>query len=122
MDEILSAAAEGSGINTLSENVRVRYALRLIDSGYYWEAHEVLEPVWLHAAENSRERHLAQAIIHCTNAMLKTCMGRDQAANRLWEMAERTCHRAMPDNVEVIAFGLSEQDIVSLFSKYQRLK
>lgn len=59
------------------------YGLRLLRHGYYWEAHEVLEPVWFNAAPNSRERFLVQAVIQLANALLKAELGRRNAALRL---------------------------------------
>jgi uncharacterized protein len=57
--------------------------LRLYAKGYFWEAHEVWEPVWMHARPNSVERHLIQALIQTANAGLKIAMGRHPAASRL---------------------------------------
>ena len=44
------------------------YSLELLENGFYWEAHEVLEEVWRNAAPNSRERYLVQGLIHIANA------------------------------------------------------
>ncbi|MFN3548732.1 MAG: DUF309 domain-containing protein [Mesorhizobium sp.] len=59
------------------------YGFRLYDAGCFWEAHEVWEPVWMGAAPNSVERHLAQGLIQLANACLKLNMGRKRAALRL---------------------------------------
>lgn len=59
------------------------YGFRLYDAGCFWEAHEVWEPVWMGAAPNSAERHLAQGLIQLANACLKLAMGRKRAALRL---------------------------------------
>ena len=63
------------------------YGLWLIARGYHWEAHEVLEPVWLAQAPNSRARHLVQGFIQLANACLKADMGQGKAAGRLIAMA-----------------------------------
>lgn len=60
----------------------------LLADGYYWEAHEVWEPVWMRAAPNSRERMLLRALIQTANACLKTALERPAAAARLWREAE----------------------------------
>lgn len=55
----------------------------LYERGFFWEAHEAWEPVWLAAAPNSRERAFLQGIIQLANARLKLAMGRDGAAARI---------------------------------------
>lgn len=64
------------------------YGLRLLREGFYWEAHEVLERVWMACAPNSRERHLVQAIIQIANAALKAELGKPRAAAKLVAIAE----------------------------------
>lgn len=81
---------------TAADNVAWRYGLRLLDAGFYWEAHEVLEPVWLAAAPNSRERHLVQAVIHLANGRLKDVMGRPNARLRLAGLARQGLEAAFP--------------------------
>lgn len=81
---------------TSADNAAWRYGLRLANAGFYWEAHEVLEPVWLNAAPNSRERHLVQAVIHLANGLLKQAMGRTGASLRLAEMCRDALAGAFP--------------------------
>ena len=59
------------------------YGFRLYEAGFFWEAHEVWEPVWMGAAPNSAERHLVQGLIQLANACLKLRMERKRAALRL---------------------------------------
>ena len=73
------------------------YGIRLFNSGFYWEAHEVLEPVWLNARPNSRERHLVQAVIQLANGLLKEAMARPNARRRLAGLARRRLLEAFPD-------------------------
>lgn len=63
------------------------YGLKLVRAGFYWEAHEVLEPVWFNCRPNSCERHFVQGIIQYANAALKRDMGRENAARRLSDIA-----------------------------------
>jgi len=70
------------------------YGLDLIAHGFYWEAHEVLEPVWAAAAPNSRERALVQGVIHLANGALKLRMDRPKAAVRLAGLAAECVARA----------------------------
>ena len=69
------------------ENAAHLYGLRLYDAGFFWEAHEVLEPVWAGAAPNSRARALVQGLIQLANACLKLRMERPRAAERLAHIA-----------------------------------
>jgi hypothetical protein len=57
--------------------------LHYLDAGYYWEAHELLEPVWMALPETSSERRVVQALIQFANACLKERMDRPKAALRL---------------------------------------
>ena len=57
--------------------------LALYRSGYFWEAHEAWEPLWLEARPNSRERAFLQALIQLANGWLKVAMGRGPAAARI---------------------------------------
>lgn len=59
----------------------------LLRRGYYWEAHEVWEPVWHALAPNGAERVFVQAAIQHANAELKAAMGRSRAAARLRVLA-----------------------------------
>jgi predicted metal-dependent hydrolase len=56
-------------------------------AGYYWEAHEVWEAVWLLLPEQSIERAVVQAAIQYANACLKARMGRPNAVQRLCGLA-----------------------------------
>jgi hypothetical protein len=82
---------------TSVDNIAWHYGLRLLNAGFYWEAHEVLEPVWHNAAPNSRERHLVKAVIHLANGLLKTIMGRDRAGLRLATLCREALSGAFPD-------------------------
>ena len=62
----------------------LRYGIALNDSGYFWEAQEVLEAVWAAAPQGSRERILLRACIQIANANLKLRMQKPRAAARLW--------------------------------------
>lgn len=85
---------EGAGANAAWQ-----HGLRLVAAGCYWEAHEVLEPVWTNAAPNSPERHLLRAAIQLANAALKQRMGRPGAALRLCAIVEAEARAAGPGPV-----------------------
>ena len=70
------------------DNVPYLYGHDLMRAGFYWEAHEVWEAVWLATPSNSPERLLLQALIQNANRQLKTGMQRDNAAARLRTQVE----------------------------------
>ena len=56
--------------------------------GYYWEAHEVLEAVWLACPPNAPERLMVQAVIQYANALLKRRMDQPRAMARLFALSD----------------------------------
>ena len=68
--------------------------LEFLEAGFYWEAHEVLEPVWMNAAPESPERSMVQAVIQLANAALKQVMDRPRASLRLCEITRGHLARA----------------------------
>lgn len=69
-------------------------AWAFIADGYFWEAHEVLEPVWMACPPNAPQRLLVQAVIQHANACLKAEMGAPKAAARLNAEADRLAAEA----------------------------
>lgn len=96
LEHIASLAHNHTTSATAANNVAWRYGIRLFNEGFYWEAHEVLETVWINALPNSRERYLLQAIIHIANSALKHAMQRQNAADRLSGLALESLNRAFP--------------------------
>src|SRR6056297_553086 len=94
----------------LSQSVAWHAGLRFFDAGYYWEAHEVWEAVWMGAPANSPEKCLLQGMIQLANAGLKRRMGRMRAAERLDRLADgllsEARRRGGPD-----VMGLSPADL-----------
>jgi len=82
-DAIRGSVTEGMAPEALPATAAWRTGLRWLEEGYYWEAHEVLEPVWMAAPPNAPERHMVQAVIQAANARLKRRMERPRAAERL---------------------------------------
>lgn len=83
------------------------YGLRLLHHGFYWEAHEVLEPVWMAAAPNSAERAMAQAVIQLANAALKLDMEKPKAAARLAAMVQALAGEARRGGAVVMGVEIS---------------
>ena len=75
-------------------NAAYIYGFRLYEADFFWEAHEVWEPVWMNASPNSRARALLQGLIQLANACLKLRMARPRAAGRLLDIAHRHAQEA----------------------------
>lgn len=71
----------------LAASAAFRAGLAYLHAGFFWESHEVLEPVWMALPPNSPARQVAQALIQLANARLKDRMGRPRAAARLRALA-----------------------------------
>ncbi len=108
LDHVKRAAPTPTLDLNARDNRAWTYSLRLMENGFYWEAHEVLEEVWRNATPNSRERYLVQGLIHVANAALKVQMRRPEAAGRLAEMA-LDCIRE--------AFRTRETDVLMLLAR-----
>ena len=65
-----------------------RAGWQYLETGYFWESHEVWEPVWMALPVGAQERALAQAAIQLANASLKARMGRPRAVSRLCDIAQ----------------------------------
>ncbi|MFZ1813685.1 MAG: DUF309 domain-containing protein [Rhizobiaceae bacterium] len=91
---------EGARIEHL--DIAWAHGLRLLLCGYYWEAHEALEPVWMGFAPNSRERHLVQAVIQIANLSLKARMGRSGAAGRIIPIVVQSLDEAFARGSETL--------------------
>ncbi|MEX0343370.1 MAG: DUF309 domain-containing protein [Rhizobiaceae bacterium] len=94
LEQVAAQSLSPTSDLTWRENPAWLYGLRLLRNGYYWEAHEVFEAVWMNAVPNSRERHLVQGVIHLANAALKVRMDRVDASLRLCELAEECFRRS----------------------------
>lgn len=93
------------------------FGFDLYDAGFFWEAHEVWEPVWMGCSPNSPDRHLLQGLIQTTNACLKILMQRRHAVERLTAMAG-TCFANAQVNGESV-MGLVPSEAVVLLKKFQ---
>ena len=76
-----------------------------LQEGYFWEAHEMFESIWMACPPNAPEKLLVQSLIQDANAALKRRMGREQAAVRLDAEARR---------LQDEAFGRSRGPILGL--------
>lgn len=82
-DILRATARAGDTPEMLARSAAFRAGLHYLDTGFYWEAHEVLEPVWMALPRCSAERAFVQALIQLANGRLKLVMERPKAALRL---------------------------------------
>lgn len=88
-DDIRNSVHAGMTTAELSQSTAFRTAILFLEKGFYWEAHEVLEPVWMNLPESSAPRLYVQGMIQLANGFLKLAMGRPKAAGRLLKMSEQ---------------------------------
>ncbi|MFK7997070.1 MAG: DUF309 domain-containing protein [Granulosicoccus sp.] len=86
-DALRATAVVGHDVDQLARCDAFRAGLLYLDQGYYWEAHEVLEAVWMILPDKSIEKRFVQGIIQLANGRLKVRMGRLKAARRLVGLA-----------------------------------
>jgi len=55
----------------------------LFNAGFWWEAHEAWEGLWLQCPSNGEQALFLQALIQAANALLKRRMDRPRAVQRL---------------------------------------
>jgi uncharacterized protein len=85
-DAIRATARPGMTEAALADCAAFRAGLDWLLAGFHWEAHEVLEPVWM-ALPEGPARQMTQALIQLANARLKDRMDRPRAAARLRALA-----------------------------------
>ena len=86
-ESICKTANPGAPIEELANCDAFKHGLMYLDEGYFWEAHEVFEPVWMALAHETKERLFVQGLIQLANASLKAKMQRPKAVQRLCHMA-----------------------------------
>ncbi len=66
--------------------IRYKYAIDLFNCGYWWEAHEVLEYLWIKAGKQNTTAKFLQGIIQIAAALIKQNTSNLQAAINLAEL------------------------------------
>jgi len=87
-DDVRATAAPGMGADELAASPAFTAGMAFFENGYFWEAHEVWEAVWMACPPNSAEHRFVQALIQLANAELKLAMEKPRAALRLCAIAE----------------------------------
>lgn len=97
-EDFFDAVVQGLSVDMTPDQLAAHPAfdcgLQAMDRGYYWEAHELLEAVWMHLPPASAERHLVGGLIQIANAGLKLRMGRATAARKIMALADARLHEA----------------------------
>ncbi len=109
-EDIRASAVVGYDCAQLASCEAFKSGLHYFHEGYYWEAHEVLEPVWLILPEGSIERRFVQGLIQLANGRLKLLMGRPKAALRLVGQA-RGLVAAPPPGSLIVIMTLNVSDV-----------
>ena len=68
---------------TWRESIHYLYAIDLFNLGYWWEAHEVLEDLWIETGRHTPVATFIQGIIQISAALLKDSQSVARGARRL---------------------------------------
>ncbi len=115
-DAIKASVTPNLSINELALTKAFQYGLSYLEHGYYWEAHEVLEPIWLNLPTNCVEKKFVQGLIQTANACLKLRMQRPKAATRLCVISRQlltACEAAT-------CMGVNRSDIVAIIENLEQ--
>ena len=86
-DDVISKIPYKVDLETLQTLPAFHTALNYMQHGFHWEAHEILEAIWMNTAQNSIERLFTQCVIHLANANLKHIMKRETATQKIMTQA-----------------------------------
>ncbi|MGB7241758.1 MAG: DUF309 domain-containing protein [Sulfitobacter sp.] len=105
-DDSRATVSQGMSEDALAQSAAFQAGLLYRAAGYFWEAHEVLEPVWMACPQPSDARALVQGIIQLANAQLKLVMQRPKAVVRLCDIAD--AHLAAIGGATVLGCDVSQ--------------
>lgn len=88
----------------LAQTLAWRAAWVFLEAGFFWEAHEVLEPVWMTLPDGSVEKRFVQGIIQLANAELKRRMGKPNAVRRLCDIS-RDLFAGISEDQHIMGFS-----------------
>ena len=106
-DELKATVRPGAAADELAACEAFRTGLRWLDAGYGWEAHELLEPIWMALPDDGAERRFVQALIQLANGRLKLAMERPKAARRLADLARGL----LPADAPARILGVAVRDV-----------
>lgn len=109
-DQIKATVTQGIAPSQLHKTQAFIAGRCYYEAGYFWECHEVLEPIWTHTKDPSPERDMVLALIQLANARLKVLMRQPRAAWRLCDMVETHLSRCPVDRA---VLGLHVDEMLS---------
>ncbi|MEM7256280.1 MAG: DUF309 domain-containing protein [Pseudomonadota bacterium] len=104
--DFLKVGVAGCSVAALPGTVAWRSAMAFHRDGYHWEAHELLEAIWMACPPNSAEKIYVKAVIQQCNAALKEKMRQPVAAQKIRVQAEALLHEALRRSGGVLFGGL----------------
>lgn len=110
-DDLKAVLAPGVSVEWLVASRAYRAGHEAFQRGYFWEAHELWEAVWMCLPPASAERHLLRGLIQFANAGLKVRMGKKGAVERILSLAGKAVREAYlhrPDAVMGMTRGETE--------------
>lgn len=114
-DSVTVGVSTALSVQELTECSAFQHGLVYLEAGYYWEAHEVFEPVWMSLPDQSRERQFVQALIQVANAHLKHRMQRPKAASRLCDISKKL----LGGNSDTEIMGVSSATISDMITRLE---
>ncbi len=73
------------------------YGVDLFNHGFWWEAHEAWETVWMTTQKNDLEGQYLQGLIQFSAALLKLFSGSKRGFENLWRESQRKLQACMQD-------------------------
>jgi len=111
LDHVIETIPDSVSETNIQGHAAWNYTLSLIEHGYFWEAHEVLEAMWMRAPMNSREKSFFKLMIQIVNAELKVKLMRNNAVKRLCEQAEESLEQVFGKHHSATLLGYSHTRI-----------
>lgn len=106
--DFIKAGVNQCCVDELPDTAAWQYAIAFHNEGYYWEAHEILETVWMACPPNSAEKIYVQGLIQRANAALKESMGQLRAALKISREADLLIEEAQHRSGGVLFNGRVE--------------
>ena len=89
-----ASALPGATTQELAQSPTFQFGRAAFDAGFYWEAHELFEHIWMLLPPASAEKVLMKGLIQLANSGLKRRMGRPEAADRIMDLANQALDEA----------------------------
>lgn len=119
-ESLKAGLAPGMAPDDLAQSAAFLGGREAFDQGYFWEAHELWEAVWMVLPPASAERHLLRGLIQLANGGLKARMGRENAARRIAALADTALREAFLQGQDRL-MGLACSDVQRMRNQAQDL-